>query len=209
MLTDAIIRLATYEMLYTDTPASIIINEAIEITIMSDLEDGTQARFNNGSWTISRRVLLMLENKYVTVSALNRYIFHKFDKDVHLQQVYLKGEISNFKASGKHFYFSLKDDKSEISAMMFFPDNLNIRFKPADGVNVQVVGQVRVYEKRGTYSILVKQMEEEGVGALYAAFLALKDKLQKEGLFDERHKKPIPEYPMEVGIVTAATGCDS
>lgn len=148
----------------------------------------------------------MPENKYVTVSALNRYIFHKFDKDVHLQQVYLKGEISNFKASGKHFYFSLKDDKSEISAMMFFPDNLNIRFKPADGVNVQVVGQVRVYEKRGTYSILVKQMEEEGVGALYAAFLALKDKLQKEGLFDERHKKPIPEYPMEVGIVTAATG---
>lgn len=148
----------------------------------------------------------MPENKYLTVSALNRYIFYKFDKDVHLQEIYLKGEISNFKVSGKHFYFSLKDETSEISAMMFYPDNLSVRFQPADGINVQVVGKVQVYEKRGTYAIIVNRMEEEGLGALYAAFLALKEKLQKEGLFDDRYKKPIPEYPQKVGIVTAATG---
>ena len=105
--------------------------------------------------------------KYYSVSAINRYIFHKFDIDVNLQEVYVKGEISNFKWSGKHCYFSLKDAESELSAMFFFPANTTLKFQPKDGMSVQIIGKIQVYQKRGTYSIVVKQMIQEGVGILY------------------------------------------
>ena len=144
--------------------------------------------------------------KYYSVSAINRYIFHKFDIDVNLQEVYVKGEISNFKWSGKHCYFSLKDSDSELSAMFFYPANTTLRFQPKDGMSVQIIGKIQVYQKRGTYSIVVKQMIEEGVGILYQQFLDLKEKLFKEGLFDEDKKLPIPEYPEKVAVITAPTG---
>ena len=144
--------------------------------------------------------------KYYSVSAINRYIFHKFDIDVNLQEVYVKGEISNFKWSGKHCYFSLKDAESELSAMFFFPANTTLKFQPKDGMSVQIIGKIQVYQKRGTYSIVVKQMIQEGVGILYQQYLDLKEKLFKEGLFDEDKKLPIPEYPEKVAVITAPTG---
>lgn len=147
-----------------------------------------------------------LEVKYISVTALNRYISYKFEMDVNLKEVYLKGEISNFKYSGKHCYFSLKDQNSELSAMFFYPDNLNLDFKPSDGMSVLVKGVVQVYQKKGTYAIIVKTMKQEGIGLLYQQFLELKDKLYKEGLFDESRKLPIPEYPERVAIITAPTG---
>lgn len=147
-----------------------------------------------------------MENKYITVSALNRYISYKFDTDANLQEVYLKGEISNFKYSGKHCYFSLKDTMSEISAMFFYPNNVSLTFVPKDGMTVNVVGRVQTYQKKGTYSIVVKEMHAEGIGLLYQQFLDLKEKLYKEGLFDESKKLPLPQYPEVVGVITASTG---
>ena len=144
--------------------------------------------------------------RFLSVSALNRYLSYKFDMDIHLQNVYLEGEISNFKVSGKHFYFSIKDEFSEISAMMFYPSNKSINFEITDGMLVQVVGKVGVYEKRGTYSIICKKLEKAGLGALYQEFLDLKEKLQAEGLFDQKFKKPLPEYPRKIAVITSATG---
>lgn len=144
--------------------------------------------------------------RFLTVSALNRYINYKFEIDEHLKEVYLQGEISNFKRSGKHMYFSIKDEYSEISAMIFYPYTENLQFNPSDGMVVQVMGAVKVYEKRGTYSIVVKKMVQEGIGKLYQDFLDLKEKLQKEGLFDIKHKMPIPKYPKKIAVITAATG---
>lgn len=146
------------------------------------------------------------EIKYISVTALNRYISYKFEMDENLKEVYLKGEISNFKYSGKHCYFSIKDQNSEISAMFFYPSNLSLKFVPKDGMSVNVVGNIQVYQKRGTYSILVKQMDQAGVGDLYQEFLDLKEKLSKEGLFDEDKKLPIPEYPEKIAVITALTG---
>ena len=147
-----------------------------------------------------------MANKYITVSQLNRYISYKFDSDTNLQEVYLQGELSNFKYSGKHCYFSIKDSDSEISAMFFYPGNQSLSFKPQDGMKVNVIGRVQTYQKRGTYSIVVKDMQLEGVGLLYQQFLDLKEKLYQEGLFDPSLKLKIPEYPEVVGVITASTG---
>lgn len=144
--------------------------------------------------------------RFLSVSALNRYISYKFDVDAHLQTVYLEGEISNFKRSGRNFYFSIKDEFSEISGMMFYPNTMSLDFEPVDGTIVQMVGKINVYEKRGTYSIIVKKMIQAGIGLLYQQFLDLKDKLQKEGLFDTKYKKPLPEYPENIAVITSPTG---
>ncbi len=148
----------------------------------------------------------MEDSKFVSVSVLNNYIARFFEANPYLETVYLKGEISNFKWSGRHCYFSIKDETSEISAMMFFPDNQSLDFAPVDGMQVQVKGKIQVYAKRGTYAIIVKKMSRDGVGLLYQEFLELKDKLQKEGLFDEKYKKPLPNYPEVVAIITSPTG---
>lgn len=146
------------------------------------------------------------EARFLNVSALNRYLNNKFEMDIHLQEVFLQGEISNFKKSGKHFYFSIKDEFSEISAMMFYPDNSSLTFNPKDGSLVQVMGKVQIYLKRGTYSIVVKKMVEQGIGILYQQFLALKEKLSNEGLFDVSIKLPLPKFPKNIAIITAPTG---
>ncbi len=148
-----------------------------------------------------------MNEKYLTVSAVTRYLKAKFDIDENLQTVYLKGEISNFKAhTSGHFYFSLKDENSKINAIMFRSNASKVIFKPADGMKVLVTGRISVYEAMGSYQIYVDEMLEDGVGNLYIAFEQLKKKLQEEGLFDEAHKKPIPRIPKRVGIVTASTG---
>lgn len=121
--------------------------------------------------------------------------------------VWLKGEISNFKAhTSGHFYFSLKDSKAQISAMMFKGSNSHLKFKPRDGMEVLVRGKITVYEPRGNYQIVAEEMEPVGAGALQAAFEQLKRKLEAEGLFDPKRKRPIPPLPKHVAVVTSPTG---
>ena len=149
----------------------------------------------------------MNQNKYLTVGALTRYLKVKFDRDINLQTVFLKGEISNFKShSTGHLYFSIKDETSKINAIMFSTNAKNLKFTPTDGMKILVVGRVTVYEATGNYQIYVEEMLEDGVGNLYIAFEKLKEQLSKEGLFDKKYKKQIPKYSKRVGIVTAPTG---
>ncbi len=148
-----------------------------------------------------------MEEKYLTVTALTRYLKYKFDSDSNLRKVYLRGEISNFKShTTGHFYFSLKDETSKINAIMFKTNTSKLNFTPTEGMKVLVTGSISVYEATGNYQIYVEDMLEDGVGNLYIAFEQLKKKLEQEGLFDLKHKKPIPKIPEKVGIVTASTG---
>ncbi len=145
--------------------------------------------------------------KYLTVTAINRYLKDQFDRNEHLRMVFLKGEISNFKGhTSGHFYFSLKDENSKINAIMFSRNASKLTFQPADGMKVLVTGRISVYEQSGSYQIYVEEMVEDGIGNLYVAFEKLKQDLAKEGLFQAEHKKPIPKYPTKIGIVTAPTG---
>ena len=148
-----------------------------------------------------------MNEKYITVSQLTRYIKYKIDNDIHLNEVFLKGEISNFKAHSRgHFYFTLKDEGSRINAVMFASSTKNIKFIPQDGMKVLVTGKISVFEANGGYQIYVNDMLEDGVGNLYIAFEQLKKKLEEEGLFDQSKKKPITKIPKRVGVVTAPTG---
>src|SRR5574344_301112 len=148
-----------------------------------------------------------MDIKYVTISDLNRYIKAKFDTDIHLNKVYLKGEISNFKHHSRgHFYFTLKDENSRIGAVMFASNTHNINFEPADGMKVLVSGRITIYESIGGYQIYIDTMEQDGLGNLYLEYEKLKKKLLVEGLFAAEHKLAIPKYPKTIGIITAPTG---
>ena len=148
-----------------------------------------------------------MNEKYLTVTALTRYLKHKFDIDQNLQTVFIKGEISNFKAhTTGHFYFSIKDENSKINAIMFRTKATSIKFTPVDGMKVLISGRVSIYEATGGYQIYVDEMLEDGVGNLYIAYEQLKKKLEKEGLFDPNIKKKIPRIPKTVGVITAPTG---
>ena len=145
--------------------------------------------------------------KYVSISDLTRYIKAKFDMDHHLNKVYIKGEISNFKHHTRgHLYFTLKDENSRIAALMFASSAAKLNFNPEDGQKVLVCGRISVYEATGNYQIYVESMEQDGIGNLYLEFEKLKKKLKEKGMFDEAHKKPIPKYPKRIGIITAPTG---
>lgn len=146
-------------------------------------------------------------NNYITVTQLTRYIKFQIDNDRNLNQVYLKGEISNFKAHSKgHFYFTIKDENSRINAIMFASSAKKVPFLPKDGMKVLVRGRISVFESTGNYQIYVEEMLEDGLGDLHIAFEQLKEKLEKEGLFDASHKKPVPRIPQKVGVITAPTG---
>ncbi|MCI8548188.1 MAG: exodeoxyribonuclease VII large subunit [Bacilli bacterium] len=148
-----------------------------------------------------------MESKYISIGQLNRYIKYKMDNDINLQNVYLKGEISNFKAHTRgHFYFTLKDEESRINAIMFHTSASKVKFIPQDGTKVLISGKINVYVANGAYQIYVDEMLEDGVGNLYIAFEQLKKKLKEEGLFDSIHKKKIPKIPSKIGVVTAPTG---
>lgn len=149
----------------------------------------------------------MEEKRYLTVNALTKYIKRKFDVDPHLQQVMVKGEISNFKQhSSGHMYFTLKDEKSRILAVMFSRYNAAMKFIPENGMKVLISGDLSVYESSGQYQIYVKEMKPDGVGDLYLAYEQLKAKLEKEGVFSPKYKKPIPKFPKTIGLVTSPTG---
>ena len=148
-----------------------------------------------------------MNNKYLSVSAITRYLKAKFDSDDNLRVVFLKGEISNIKYhTTGHLYFSIKDETSKINAIMFSSSAKKLLFKPVDGSKVLVTGRISVYEATGGYQIYVDEMQEDGVGNLYIAFEKLKKDLAREGLFDQKYKKPIPKIPNRIGVVTAPTG---
>ena len=143
----------------------------------------------------------------ITVTQLNKYLKDKFDEDENLQAILVKGEISNFKNHYTgHLYFTLKDENSLIKCIMFKSYAERLAFKPKDGMKVMVFGAVSVFERDGVYQIYVKSMMEDGMGDLHEQFEQLKAKLEKEGLFEESHKKPIPLYPKVVGVLTSQTG---
>jgi exodeoxyribonuclease VII large subunit len=140
-----------------------------------------------------------------SVSGLNGILKQKIEGE--FQTVWLQGEISNFKPhTSGHYYFSLKDDKSQISAVMFKGFNARLKFRPENGMEVLVRGRVTVYEPRGSYQVFCETMEPVGAGALQKAFEQLKAKLQSEGLFDQKHKKALPVLPKRIGVVTSPTG---
>lgn len=146
-------------------------------------------------------------DKLATVSQINAYIKSTFDSDEVLRDIWIEGEISNFKLhySG-HMYLTLKDEYSAIRAVMFKGNAASLSFKPENGMSVQAHGRISVYERDGQYQLYIDRMLVRGVGDLYAAFEQLKKKLSKEGLFDSERKKPLPRFPRRIGVITSATG---
>lgn len=144
----------------------------------------------------------------LSVSQLNRYIKMNFDADENLANIFISGEISNFTNHYRtgHLYFTLKDDSSAVRAVMFNSSAKRLKFMPEDRMKVIARGRVSVYEASGQYQLYVDDMQPDGVGALNLAYEQLKEKLQKEGLFSELHKKPLPPYPEKVGVITSPTG---
>lgn len=144
----------------------------------------------------------------LSVSQLNRYIKMNFDADENLANIFISGEISNFTNHYRtgHLYFTLKDDSAAVRAVMFNSSAKRLKFMPEDGMKVIARGRVSVYEASGQYQLYVDDMQPDGVGALNLAYEQLKEKLQKEGLFSEFHKKPLPPYPEKVGVITSPTG---
>ncbi len=148
-----------------------------------------------------------MDSKYLTVTALNRYIKYKFDYDNNLKGIMIEGEISNFKRHARgHFYFTLKDDNSQISCIMFASRAQSVNFIPKSGDKVYITGDVLVYEQGGTYQIYVNSLKNAGIGDLYLKYEALKKELEEKGLFDPIYKKPIPKYPRVIGVITSDTG---
>src|SRR4051812_31448177 len=145
------------------------------------------------------------EPEILSVSDVNKAIRSTLESQFRV--IWVKGEISNFKPhSSGHFYFSLKDSKAQISAIMFKGFNQGLKFRPHDGLEVIVRGKITVYEPRGNYQIFCELMEPVGAGALQLEFEQLKKKLQMEGLFDAARKRPLPKHPQHVAIVTSPTG---
>lgn len=143
----------------------------------------------------------------LTVADLNKYIKEKIDNDERLNNVLIKGEISNFKNHYTgHMYFTLKDEKSLIKCVMFKTYTAHLSFIPKDGMKVVILGSVSVFERDGVYQIYAKAMKQDGLGSLYEAYEKLKLKLEEEGLFDASHKVKIPYMPKTIGVLTASTG---
>ena len=149
----------------------------------------------------------MVEYNPISVTDLNKYIKEKIDGDEILNNVLVKGEITNFKNHYTgHLYFTLKDENSLIKCVMFKSYVSHLNFMPKDGMKVMILGSVSVFERDGVYQIYAKAMKEDGLGSLYEAYEKLKANLEKEGLFDEKHKKKIPFMPRTIGVLTSNTG---
>ena len=147
------------------------------------------------------------ERQVFTVTALNEYIKMKLETDEALMRVFIRGEISNFtNHKSGHFYFTVKDETSRIAAVMFRSSASKLAFIPENGMKVIVGGRVSAYVRDGQYQIYADTLEPDGVGALYIAYEQLIAKLGAEGLFDEAKKKPLPRYPMRIGVITSPTG---
>ncbi len=147
------------------------------------------------------------ENMAITVTDLNKYIKDKIANDEYLNHILIKGEISNFKHHYTgHMYFTLKDENSLVKCIMFKSYAQKLNFTPKDGMKVYILGSVSVFERDGVYQIYAQVMEEDGLGDLYTKYQELKNKLEKEGLFDNSNKKQIPMMPKVIGVLTSQTG---
>ena len=143
----------------------------------------------------------------ISVTDLNKYIKNKIADDEYLNNILIKGEISNFKHHYTgHLYFTLKDENSLIKCIMFKSYAQKLNFEPKDGMKVYILGSVSVFERDGVYQIYAKVMEEDGLGDLYTKYQKLKEELEKKGLFDQNHKKKIPMLPKVIGVLTSQTG---
>lgn len=142
-----------------------------------------------------------------TVTELTKYIKHIIVKDHILKNVYVRGEVSNYsQAASGHCYFTIKDKKSRIKCVMFRDKRRLLNFCPQDGMKVIANGSINVYERDGQYQLYVQDLQPDGLGSLYLAYLQLKERLEQEGLFDQRNKKQIPDFPLNIGVVTSPTG---
>ena len=144
--------------------------------------------------------------KYLSVTTLTKYLKMKFDKDPYLERVYLTGQVSNFRKRPTHQYFSLKDDRAVIQATIWSGIYQRLGFELEEGMKINVIGRVQVYEPSGSYSIIIEKAEPDGVGALAIQFEQLKKKLTEEGLFQERFKQPLPQFSKRIGVVTSRSG---
>lgn len=144
--------------------------------------------------------------KYLSVTTLTKYLKMKFDKDPYLERVYLTGQVSNFRKRPTHQYFSLKDDRAVIQATIWSGIYQKLGFDLEEGMKINVVGRVQVYEPSGSYSIIIEKAEPDGVGALALQFEQLKKKLSEEGLFQDRFKQAIPQFAKRIGVVTSRSG---
>ena len=144
--------------------------------------------------------------KYLSVTTLTKYLKMKFDKDPYLERVYLTGQVSNFRKRPTHQYFSLKDDHAVIQATIWSGIYQKLGFDLEEGMKINVIGRVQVYEPSGSYSIIIEKAEPDGVGALAIQFEQLKKKLTEEGLFQERFKQPLPQFSKRIGVVTSRSG---
>ena len=144
--------------------------------------------------------------KYLSVTTLTKYLKMKFDKDPYLERVYLTGQVSNFRKRPTHQYFSLKDDHAVIQATIWSGIYQKLGFDLEEGMKINVIGRVQVYEPSGSYSIIIEKAEPDGVGALAIQFEQLKKKLTEEGLFQERFKQPLPQFARRIGVVTSRSG---
>src|SRR5690554_3847478 len=146
-------------------------------------------------------------NNILTVTAINKYIKELISKDFILSNLWIRGEISNFKHhSSGHMYFTLKDENSLLKCVMFKNCNLGLKFTPENGMKVIIKGYISVFERDGQYQLYAQEMQNDGTGNLHIAFEQLKKKLFNEGLFDEKIKKRIPFLPENIGVVTSSTG---
>lgn len=149
----------------------------------------------------------MTNQRILSIKDLNRYIRMKLESDNVLQDVWIRGEISNFTHhSSGHMYFTLKDSDSRIKTIMFASHNQRLAFRPKEGMRVIARGNVSVYERDGQYQFYATQMQPDGIGSLYLAYEQLKKKLESEGLFDPYRKRPLPSYPRAIGVITSPTG---
>ena len=144
--------------------------------------------------------------KYLSVTTLTKYLKMKFDKDPYLERVYLTGQVSNFRKRPTHQYFSLKDDRAVIQATIWSGIYQKLGFDLEEGMKINVIGRVQVYEPSGSYSIIIEKAEPDGVGALALQFEQLKKKLSEEGLFQDRFKQAIPQFAKRIGVVTSRSG---
>lgn len=143
---------------------------------------------------------------YLSVSSLTKYLKLKFDRDPYLERVYLTGQVSNFRRHPNHQYFSLKDEQAVIQATMWAGTFKKLDFELEEGMKINVVGRVQIYEPSGSYSIIIEKAEPDGIGALAIRFEQLKKKLTEAGYFDERHKQPLPQFVKKIGVVTSPSG---
>ncbi|PZX07269.1 exodeoxyribonuclease VII large subunit [Psychrobacillus insolitus] len=149
----------------------------------------------------------MSTHTYLTVKALTKYIKRKFDADTHLRDVYVKGELSNVKVhTSGHIYFTLKDDAARLTSVMFAMNARSLKFRPENGMNVLVRGDINVFEAAGQYQLYASTIQPDGIGELFLAYEQLKKKLEQEGLFHPGRKKQIPLFPKKIGVITSKTG---